>query len=692
MYRLAILLFVLLCTPLVLAQEGPATHPITIEDYFTLSYPGNCIVSPDGKWVVYTRSSWQEGKETRNTDLWLIGPRGYERRLTFDAAADYAPQWSHDSKQIFFLSARKRGDEEAPFNGKTQVWSLTIPKAESTSPVEVPRIIPITRLEESVKAFAISDDTNPLYYSVDVDLDPKKWRDLRKRYPDLEYGSGKRTVSEIYQLDLLTWRTKRLVTPGDNIFEFSVSPDGSKIALITVPDSRLVSYEGLSKVEIYDVATGRLQPLPDQLWRDDAPSPFGWIEGLAWARDSNRLAWRVLWDGYPGEIFAGEVASLEPRVWKIRRPNGWTIYAGKLQWHNGGLCFLAEDHARQRLVRVKQVADGGQGEAEVLTPGDVVVSDYSFARDVATLVAIRADPTHGQEIHVVEAGSSGFEPGQVSSINPQIRTWQLPQLKVVRWQGANGDTVDGILELPPNYQEGDEPLPMMVHIHGGPTSASTYSFTYQWDGRTYFAAQGYAVLSPNYRGSTGYGDRFMTELIGHENDIEVKDILAGVEAMVERKIADPNRLGVVGWSNGGFLTGAVITQSKRFKGASFGAGVIDQTMQWGLEDTPGHVINFMAGKLPWEDPGKYQRSSPLYHLDRVTTPTLIHVGEQDARVPAAHARTLYRGLKKYRKVDSQLIVYPGQPHSLSRFSFRKAKMEWDLAWMRKYVLGKEDAD
>ena len=141
-------------------------------------------------------------------------------------------------------------------------------------------------------------------------------------------------------------------------------------------------------------------------------------------------------------------------------------------------------------------------------------------------------------------------------------------------------------------------------------------------------ANGYALLSPNYRGSTGYGDDFLVELIGRENDIDVKDILAGVDAMIERGIADPDRLAVMGWSNGGFLTNCLITSDPRFKAASSGAGVIDQVIQWGVEDTPGHVINFMVGRLPWADPDEYRAGSPLYRLGGVTTPTLIHVGGQ----------------------------------------------------------------
>jgi dipeptidyl aminopeptidase/acylaminoacyl peptidase len=245
--------------------------------------------------------------------------------------------------------------------------------------------------------------------------------------------------------------------------------------------------------------------------------------------------------------------------------------------------------------------------------------------------------------------------------------------------------VEGILELPPGYQASDGPLPMIVEIHGGPTSATRFELQYWIYGRTLMAANGYALLSPNYRGSIGYGDSFLTDLIGHENDLDVADILAGVDAMVERGIADPDRLGVMGWSNGGFLTNCLITHTGRFKAASSGAGVLDQNIQWAAQDTPGHNINFMGGALPWQNPEAYRKASPLDGLGAVTTPTLIHVGGNDPRVPPVHSRALYRGLRQYLGVPTELVVYPGEPHSLNTYLHRKAKMEWDLAWFEHYL-------
>ena len=161
--------------------------------------------------------------------------------------------------------------------------------------------------------------------------------------------------------------------------------------------------------------------------------------------------------------------------------------------------------------------------------------------------------------------------------------------------------------------------------------------------------------------------------------------------LVERGIADPERLSVTGWSNGGYLTNCLIVATDRFKAASSGAGVFDTVMQWSIEDTPGHVVNYSGG-LPWESAAKMHASSPLYNVNRVVTPTLIHVGENDARVPAQHSRALHRALRHYLEIPTELLVYPGEGHGLTKLSHRKAKLKWDHAWFDYYVLRKSAAD
>lgn len=646
---------------------------IEIEDYFTQAFIVECALSPDGKQVAYVELRWEPPRDSRNADLWVVDVKTKEtRRLTFDSTTDSNPVWSPDSKQVYFTSRRKKDDNQAPYNGKTQVFRLDLSSE---------LITPITRVEDGIEAFELSKDGKTLYYSVNDDAKDGPWAALRKAHQSVEYGLGERNTTEIWKLDLKSWRTSKIVDEKKFIREFAVSPDETQIAMITAYDDLLITHEGQSQVDIFHVETGKSTKITDDLWRKFEPNRHGWLEHPAWSPDGERIAFRVDFDGYPAEVFCADVS--ESQVWQIKRPPGVTIYGGDIHWQGDCLCFLGDIRARTHLYQVCDVKDGGQGKMMELTKGDLVVFEYSMAND-GTLCVIKADPQSGRDLFLVQKPTTLLA---LTETNPQMDEWKLPQISLVEWEGANGDKVEGILELPPDYKKSDGKIPTIVQIHGGPTSAEPYCFRYWPYGRTLLPSKGFALLMPNYRGSTGYGDKFMTDLIGRENEIEVEDILKGVDWLVEQGIADPDKLGVMGWSNGGYLTNALITKTNRFKAASSGAGVIDQVLQWGLEDTPGHVINFMAGSLPWQNPELYRKSSPLYQLDKVTTPTLIHVGENDARVPAAHGKTLFRGLSRYGKAPTQLITYPGAGHSPTTYAHRKAKMAWDLAWFQHYLRG-----
>ena len=659
------------------AESPERTHDIVADDYFSLATLGACQVSPDGKYVAYLESRWDKTADKRNTDLWVVPTRGGKvRRLTFDRAGDGSPQWGPDSRTVYFSSSRKRADEkDPPYNGKSQVWRVSVDGGEPT---------PVTRIDDGVGQFRLSANGETLYYTTTKEKVDEEWEDLRGEFSDLQYGHGVTNFSQVWKLDLVHWRSEKLIDEHRVVQTFEVSPDERRIAMLTTPDEELLVNEGWSRVDVYDVATNEVSAVTADGWREGHPSPFGWLDDISWSSDSAALAFTISFDGFPTQIYVAEWAGGEPTLFELARPDSVTVNGGTAHWRGKSrdLCFNGADRARTRIFAIAAVKDGRQGPTRTLTPDDVVVGAYGFSGAGDVMAVIMGTPTRADDIYTVSNAGS-YE--RLTDVNPQVDTWRLPQLSIVKWKGANGDDVEGILELPPDHKPG-KPLPMVVEIHGGPTSASTYSLRFWIYGRTLMAARGYALLSPNYRGSTGYGDKFLVELIGHENEIEVEDILTGVDAMVERGIADGDKLAVMGWSNGGFLTNCLITKTKRFKAASSGAGVLDQVMQWGIEDTPGHVINYMQG-LPWKLPEHYREGSPLYNLDKVTTPTVIHVGENDSRVPAGHARTLYRALHHYLHVPTELVVYPGAGHGLTTYKHRKAKMEWDLAWFDRYLIG-----
>jgi dipeptidyl aminopeptidase/acylaminoacyl peptidase len=659
----------------------PRDHAIVPEDYFGLAYVDTAVISPDGSRIAYVERRWEPERDGRNADLWVVEVATKQRtRLTFDPASDGAPVWSPDGTWIYFTSDRAvaEGDEKDAPGGK-QVWRVR---------PDIGQVAAVTREPDGIGTFRLARDGQTLYFTTRTGRPADdRWAKLRKRFDKLAYGDGPKRRDLLHEIDLESWHRRTLVDEGRVIRAFAVGPEGRRIAMITAPDEQLISYEGWSEVDVWQREDGVVRRLPDRLWRDDAPSPYGWIVEPCWADDGGAVAFAVAFDGYPAEVFVAELEDgSAPRIWRVDRPDEVHV-GGAVRWRPGSrdLCFLADWRARRRVYVVHDLREGRQGEAFPLTPWDVVVNDFSFGARAEDVAVVMGGLDHPPDVFTLTEPGPDTLYERVTELNPQVDRWQLPRIEVCRWTSPDGTEVEGVLELPHDYR-GEKPLPMVVHLHGGPTSASRHVMQFGIGGRTLFAARGWALFSPNYRGSTGYGDRFMTDLIGHKNDRDVADILSGVDALVARGIADPDRLAVMGWSNGGFLTNCLITRTDRFKAASSGAGVFDTAMQWSLEDTPGHVMNFQQGS-PWRRPEAMMDASALYAVDRVRTPTLIHVGENDERVPAAHSRALYRALHRYLGVSAELVVYPGAGHGLTTRGHRRAKLTWDLAWFDYHVLG-----
>jgi dipeptidyl aminopeptidase/acylaminoacyl peptidase len=671
--RIRLLFYLVLLTLPLPASAQQRTHDITPDDYFTLASITEVAISPDGQTVAYCEARWDKADDSRKTDLWIVSTdgKGKPKRLTFDRANDRKPKWSADGRSIYFLGNRKReAEKKPPFDGTTQVW-----KCSAAGSLQ-----PVTRIDGGVTGYDYAPKADALFTSKDRKAsDADDFSKLRAEFDKVEYGHGVRQVSTITRLDLTSWREEPLVDENRYIREFAVTRDGSKIAMISAFDDSVVKSEGESRVDVWQGS--KVTTPPTVLYRKDAPSPYAWLEDLAWNAEGNQLAFGAIFDGYPMQIVLIDWKSGEPKLRTDLGRAGLRSYGTPLQWSsgpNGRLQYLRESAGTVWL--------SSENGPNTTSAGQVV---YAFG----------LDPSAANRYAIVRGGSREFPDLYISDgadhlvrltdVNPQTASWKLPSVRHITWKAPDGTDVGGVLELPYGYKDGER-LPLVVGIHGGPTASTRSDLEFDpHNGRLYFAAKGYAVLFPNYRGSTGYGDKFLTDLIGQENDIEVKDILAGIQHLVKEGIADPEKVGVMGWSNGGYLTNCLITLKDppiRIKAASSGAGIVDTVAEWGFNDEPAYPLVFKKG-LPWKQPDIYRKTSPTYGLGNVTTPTLIHVGGSDDRCPPGHSRMLYRALKEYQGVPTELVVYSGEPHGLTKMSNRKAKMVWDLAWFEKYLRG-----
>lgn len=658
-----------------LVAFGQPSHDITPEDAFTMEYPGAFTVDRRGNSVVYVKYRWSEDADRMVGDLWQLNTRSRdEKRLTFDDTIEGSPTLTPTGDLLY----TSRADGEG-----SQIFRMDLTTGVTTQ---------LTHVDGGIGSMQLAG--SGLYYlSTDHESVDDDFAGLRSTHGNVDYGHDGHEQSSLHRIDIRTWRASTLDLGTGWVMDVAVAPDERRIAVLQAPDVDLITHEGYSNVVVLDTASSETVTLDDTLWRADAPSPYGWLVDLAWSSDGRALGHRVDFDGYPGETFVTEFSDDgNYETWLLPRPREITPNAGTLKWVPGTreLCLTADEQARVKMVCVDGLKRGKVGRDRTFPEGNVVVRRFAFSSDGRDIIATVATPNSFSDLYRLPARGR-LLPTRLSNLNPHTADWKLPQLQLVSWTAPDGTTVEGVLETPHGWTKADGPLPLVVSIHGGPTAATSFGRRFSYSGHTAFAAKGWALLSPNYRGSTGYGDTFLVDLVGHENDVEVKDILAGVDALVERGIADPDQLAVMGWSNGGYLTNCLISTTTRFKGASSGAGVFDQTMQWATEDTPGHVINYMKG-LPWEQPEHVIEASPLFAADKITTPTLIHVGEFDERVPAVHARALFRALDFYLDVPSELIVYPDTGHGLYKMSHRKAKMAWDHAWFERHVLQTSSSD
>jgi dipeptidyl aminopeptidase/acylaminoacyl peptidase len=675
-----------LASLLLLAIVGPGvaapperTHDITPDDYVSVNAITEVAISSDSKQIAYCLATWDKKGDNRRTDLWVVDTdgKGKPRQLTNSRANDHSPKWSADRKYIYVIASRKKDDaKKPPFDGKPQVWKVPVAGGEPEA---------VTTVEDGVTGFDYAPKANAIFYSVETKtVDEDSFSSLRKKFDKPEYSSGKRNVSEVFRIDAGASATK-VVAEKRYIREFVVSSDGKRIAMISAFDDSVVKSEGESRVDIWE--DSKVVTPPTEVYRQKAASPYAWLESLAWSPDGKRFAFCAVFDGYPAEIIVGEFKNSEWTTHRMPRKDGLHVrgYGTPLRWiHEATLFALGDKMGSVGLMAYN--AQSGELEANI-APGNVIYAfDYA---PIGGLPAVVRGTT--QAFPELELGLGNENRLTLTSVNPHTADWKLPTVEHITWKAPDGESVGGPLELPYGYKKGEKKLPLVVAIHGGPTTASYGDIRFDpHNGRLYFPTKGYAVLCPNYRGSTGYGDKFVTDLIGNENEIEVKDILAGIQHLIKEGIADPDRIAVMGWSNGGYLTNCLITLKNppvKIAAASSGAGILDTVAEWGFNDEPAYPIVFKKG-LPWETPDIYRKTSPTYGIGYIKTPTLIHVGGGDDRCPPGHSKMLHRALSEYLKVPTELIVYPGEPHGLTKLSNRTAKMEWDLAWFEKHMKGK----
>jgi len=666
------------------AVAQSAKRPMTIDDMMALKNVGGAQISPNGALVVYTVSSWEHpnanptkgdtargDKHETRSHLWLVPSDASRpaRQITFSERGESQPQWSPDGSSIAFLSARgtAAGDEQP----RPEIYVLHLDGGEAEK---------ITNAKEGVTGFSWSPDGKRISF-LSVDSLPKTTDAARKRRDDAQVYEGDFRLSHVWTIDLATKKETELV----HSTEFTVrgapdwSPDGRRIAYVTTPSTLL--RDERRNTFIVDATTGATE-------RIDAGAD---VQGTpVWSPDGRTLALTTLRQTHPmvpdsmpfREILNSHLVLYDVAAKRARDVSGgFDNSPGSLKWtpDGKGLFFTAGDRVYSSVFRF----DVATGKYTQLTQKQIV-RGLSFDKNGMRTAMVIDSPMSPGEVYSSDATFAA--PRKLSDTNAQLASLALGESEVVTWKSPDGQEVEGVLLKPVGYRAGQR-YPLLVDIHGGPTGAHNIGFKANWGSPGQFwAGQGWAVLYPNPRGSTGYGEKWMRGNIPDWGGGDYRDIMAGVDAMVARGVADGDKLAVTGWSYGGYMTSWVVTQTNRFKAAMDGAGLFDLVSMYGTTDIPGYIASFFKGVPNKETLELYRQRSAITFVDNVTTPLLILHGGNDQRVPIGQPMEYYRALKDRGKTV-ELVFYPREGHGLSEYYHQMDKVRREFDWINRYTLG-----
>jgi dipeptidyl aminopeptidase/acylaminoacyl peptidase len=639
------------------AQEP---RPMTVEDVLALRSVGSVAMSPDGRWIAYVVTTRDFEQNTNDSDVWVVATDGAAPvQLSRSEASDNAPQWSPDGTWLAFRSSRGE---------KAQVYGIRPNGGESWQ---------VTNSPTSVGAFRFSPDARHLAF-----VASQEQTDADK---ELEEQRGRRIV-----------------------WDSSYAEDWSRLWVAPLDEQRRAGEAHMMSPDTLHVSTLVWSPDGDQIAFGARPSPVlrTHLKGAVYVADTSGNGLRQVtfmpggegpasWTSHAGLMVAGsahELGTYNTRLWRVPLEGGEPVAltggldenAGYVQVTARALFVEATYRTGRRLYRIPLQDGTPQGPPVVVSDDQRFYSGFSVSDDGRLAGCIAEAPASPPDVYVTQ--TERFDPTRLTEVNPHVKELALGEHRVASWKSrADGEAIEGVLTLPVDYRAGT-PVRLLLVIHGGPSGVSSNRFSATRGAYPIqvFAGLGYAVLQPNYRGSTGYGERFRGLNRGDISGRDWIDIDTGVDEMVRQGIADPERLGVMGWSFGGHHTYWGITQTDRYAAASAGAGANDLVSMYSQTDIPEFYHTYLGPK-PWEDFDLYEQRSAYRYVERVTTPLLIQVGENDERVPAEQSIQFFEAVRAIGKAPTALVLYPGQPHGVRQPRLYRDLVSRNVEWFIRWI-------
>ena len=609
-------------------------------------------LSPDGKKVAYVLRSHDEEKHALTTDIYVVdSDTGESAQMTYHPDNDSNPRWSPDGKTLAFLSTREE---------KQQIWLIQLAGGEARQ---------LTDIEDGTAGgIDWSPDGKTIAFLTARELTEDEEKAKEEKRDEIVVDETMR-LNQLAVVQLDTGDVERLTDGKSDVVNPSWSPDGRKIAFVTRPSKDVDDYF-YSKIYVIDSGAGNPKRLTDSdALRESSPrwSPNG--ELIAFSGHPGYDLWADPSDVYVVPAEGGTATNLTSELDRAESVVSWSGDSRKILFS-----FGEKTYSQLGIVEVESKA------LDRLIPKGKYLSGVSATRDLDQLAVVMSDPLNPRDLWI---GDIRLEsPRRLVQSNPDVSKLRLGRTEVIRWKSFDGMEIEGLLVLPVDYQEGQK-VPLIVEPHGGPQGVRTVVFNPTWQ---MFAGAGYGVLVPNFRGSGSYGREFVRANIGDWGGGDYKDIMAGVDHVIQKGIADETRLGVEGWSYGGFMTNWIITHTDRFKAAVSGAGLSNLESFYGTTDIQGFMEYYHKG-FPWVSRDIYRGSSPLASDFKVSTPTLILHGEEDRRVAISQSEELYHYLKK-AGVTVRFVRYPREPHGLREPNHQLDRYTRMLGWFNKHILGR----